>query len=229
MATARWNHSSELEREWWIRWKARTDLAQAREQLISRARVAEATLERFAPGGGRKILQLGPAANGEIHFIRGDRFAVDPLAEFFKETFPELMDPEVRYTQGMAESLPFDDESFDAVLILNVLDHCSDPEAVLGEIRRCLRPGGLLLLQVNTYSRPASRLHDTFGFIDREHPHALTCGFLHRRLSGDFETLEEATTSVEIPRHDTVKRAALQALRALRLAPEDYRVTLRKK
>ncbi len=38
--------------------------------------------------------------------------------------------------------LPFDDETFDAVLSCGVLEHVEDPDASLEEIRRVLAPGG---------------------------------------------------------------------------------------
>ena len=38
--------------------------------------------------------------------------------------------------------LPFDDETFDAVLSCGVLEHVEDPDASLEEIRRVLTPGG---------------------------------------------------------------------------------------
>jgi SAM-dependent methyltransferase len=38
--------------------------------------------------------------------------------------------------------LPFDDETFDAVLSCGVLEHVEDPDASLDEIRRVLTPGG---------------------------------------------------------------------------------------
>jgi SAM-dependent methyltransferase len=41
-----------------------------------------------------------------------------------------------------AEALPFEDESFDAVVCTEVLEHCRDPRAAMGEISRVLRPAG---------------------------------------------------------------------------------------
>jgi ubiquinone/menaquinone biosynthesis C-methylase UbiE len=48
--------------------------------------------------------------------------------------------------RATAEMLPFDDASFDTVVSTFVLCTVADPEAVLDEIRRVLRPGGSLLL-----------------------------------------------------------------------------------
>ncbi len=61
--------------------------------------------------------------------------------------------PETR-ARGIAESFydgtrfPFPDASFDTVLCSQVLEHVFTPEAFLTEIRRVLRPGGVLLLTV---------------------------------------------------------------------------------
>jgi SAM-dependent methyltransferase len=46
---------------------------------------------------------------------------------------------------GFADSLPFDDESFDLVFSDNVLEHLERPERVFSEIRRVLKPGGCFL------------------------------------------------------------------------------------
>jgi len=43
-------------------------------------------------------------------------------------------------------ALPFAAGVFDAVLCTQTLEHVSEPEAVLKELRRCLKPGGKLFL-----------------------------------------------------------------------------------
>jgi SAM-dependent methyltransferase len=48
---------------------------------------------------------------------------------------------------GRMEELDIPDAAFDAVLLLNVIEHLSDPPDVLGKIRRMLPPGGALLLR----------------------------------------------------------------------------------
>ena len=40
------------------------------------------------------------------------------------------------------EPLPFEDASFDGVVLKDLLEHVADPVAVVGEARRVLRPGG---------------------------------------------------------------------------------------
>lgn len=44
--------------------------------------------------------------------------------------------------------LPFGDESFDTILLLEVLEHVAEPERVLSEIQRVLKAGGVLLLSM---------------------------------------------------------------------------------
>lgn len=55
---------------------------------------------------------------------------------------------------GHAESLPFPDESFDAVMSVCVFEHLSDDERAFREIHRVLRTGGLLVATVDSMDSP---------------------------------------------------------------------------
>ncbi len=48
----------------------------------------------------------------------------------------------VHFELGTAERLPFPDSHFDAVWVFDVLEHVDDPERMLAEVARVLRPGG---------------------------------------------------------------------------------------
>jgi ubiquinone/menaquinone biosynthesis C-methylase UbiE len=50
----------------------------------------------------------------------------------------------VEFRKGSVYQLPFQDECFDAVFSHAFLEHLSDPPAALAELRRVLKPGGLI-------------------------------------------------------------------------------------
>jgi len=49
---------------------------------------------------------------------------------------------------GSASQLPLQNDSFDTVILLEVLEHLERPEQALKEIQRVLRPGGTLILSL---------------------------------------------------------------------------------
>jgi len=57
----------------------------------------------------------------------------------------------VRFATGDVDALAFDDASFDVVHAHQVLQHLTDPVAALGEMRRVLRPGGVLAVRDSDY------------------------------------------------------------------------------
>jgi SAM-dependent methyltransferase len=66
----------------------------------------------------------------------------------------ELADFGVRVARADATHLPFADETFDKVLMTEVLEHIPEEQAALREIRRVLRPGGRYVLSVPNANYP---------------------------------------------------------------------------
>lgn len=62
-----------------------------------------------------------------------------------------------------ASELPFDDDSFDAALCLEVFEHLSDPRIAAAEIARVLRAGGVLIASVPNVAFWRRRLDFLFG------------------------------------------------------------------
>jgi SAM-dependent methyltransferase len=50
--------------------------------------------------------------------------------------------------QGSVQNAAFPDEFFDVVTMWHVLEHVPDPRETLGELRRILKPNGLLVVEV---------------------------------------------------------------------------------
>ncbi len=53
---------------------------------------------------------------------------------------------ECDYTVGTGEKIPFNDNTFDAISSLLVFSYVRDPEAMLGEAYRVLKPGGAIAI-----------------------------------------------------------------------------------
>lgn len=54
------------------------------------------------------------------------------------------LEDRVRFALGQAQSLPFPDETFDALTFTYLLRYVDDPAATLRELARVLRPGGVM-------------------------------------------------------------------------------------
>jgi 2-polyprenyl-6-hydroxyphenyl methylase / 3-demethylubiquinone-9 3-methyltransferase len=67
---------------------------------------------------------------------------------------------DIDYRAGTAEAIPLPDNSVDCVVIVDVLEHVADVAAVVTEIRRVLKPGGLLLFDTLNRTRLAA-----FAFV----------------------------------------------------------------
>ncbi len=84
----------------------------------------------------------GTALVARRHEVRG----VDASIAFVERAWRRY--PGIPFEVARAESLPFPDACFNAVLLLDVLEHVRREQPVLEEIARVLRPGGKLILSV---------------------------------------------------------------------------------
>lgn len=62
---------------------------------------------------------------------------------------------------GSASELPLADESVDTILCTEVLEHVPDPEKVIGEFARVLKPGGVVITTAPFFFP----IHDSFDFF----------------------------------------------------------------
>lgn len=142
----RWKDAQQYELRFW-RGESPPQQQQRTARFVEMAGGIEGHLRRLGlwANGGR-VLQVGAATGGEINWLgAAEKYAIEPLACHFDKC-GLLARGDVRWIAAMGEHLPFDDASFALVLLTNVLDHVAEPARLLGEIKRCLQPGGVLYL-----------------------------------------------------------------------------------
>jgi SAM-dependent methyltransferase len=88
-----------------------------------------------------------------------------------------------------AHLLPFPDESFEVILCTEVLEHCINPQAVLDEFYRVLKPNGKLLLTTRFVFPLHDVPHDYFRFT--------RYGLSHLCRNFSSVTVQEEAATVE--------------------------------
>jgi len=114
---------------------------------------------------GKRILDVGCGPRASLDWASGLAAAcvgLDPLAESYRALGTD--DHAMEYVSGVAEAMPFEDESFDVVGSFNALDHVDDVPRAAAEIARVLRPGGLFLLASELNHRARLTEPQTFGW-----------------------------------------------------------------
>jgi SAM-dependent methyltransferase len=93
----------------------------------------------------------GPAAS-MLAFHGAEHHGIDPLADGYASVgFPLAVWTTMGFTDhsAPAETMPFPDGHFDAVVSVNAIDHVEDFGATAAEIRRVLRPDGAFRMHVH--------------------------------------------------------------------------------
>ena len=144
---------------------------QAPHPFITRARL----LEALALAPDERVLEIGPGTG----YYTFDIAAALPAGQIdIFDVQQEMLDhvmraaeqrgvTNVRATLGDAQDLPYDDDAFDAAVLVTVLGEIPDQDQALREVARVLRPGGRLVVG------------ELFG-----DPHMVTSGRLRERARG---------------------------------------------
>ena len=122
-----------------------------------------------AVGRGKRVLDLG-CRSGALtrHFLEGNSVVgLDVDANALEKAAVLGIEP---VQANVEETLPFDDGSFDAVVAGELLEHLQFPDALVAEIRRVLRPGGVLAGSVPNAFRVQSRLRFLRGKPPEDDP-----------------------------------------------------------
>ena len=78
------------------------------------------------------------------------------------------------------KTLPFDDEKFDVVTMLAVLEHLSYPEIILQEVQRILKPGRNMSIKMSRVYKINHSIVSGFKTTSRVTLHCLTSRDPHR-------------------------------------------------
>jgi len=116
------------------------------------------TLSTLLHGGtsypmGARVLEVGCGVGGQtVHLVAASPGAhivavdisADSLARARTRVAASVPEADVEWHHADLHDLPFPDESFDHLFVCFVLEHLGDPERVLADLARLLRPGGTI-------------------------------------------------------------------------------------
>lgn len=98
---------------------------------------------------------------------------------------------EFEFIQADGENIPFNDDTFDAILFATSIDHLKDPAQTITEVRGVLKPGGYVIIWLTL--RPVKKYLKWVkggGWYNELHPQAFTEDSLIKLMSG-FDLIEK--------------------------------------
>jgi 2-polyprenyl-3-methyl-5-hydroxy-6-metoxy-1,4-benzoquinol methylase len=143
--------------DWLAHMRWRPDFERWREGRIWQERAQRDRLALIARYGGnvqeRRILDLGSGMGGSSVALALEGAA--PLAFEYNRAYCDITrlraaryDLALPVVNGAGERLPFAEGSFDLVICWDVVEHVQDPERLIAEIARVLRPQGRALITI---------------------------------------------------------------------------------
>lgn len=121
---------------------------------------------------GKRVLDIGCGAGGKTMYYAAQGvehiYGMDIVAGYRQqaEELAQQLGYADRFTfvAGDAADTGFAENSFDTVIMNDAMEHVAQPELVLDEVRRILRPGGRLYVNFPPYYHPfGAHLSDLIG------------------------------------------------------------------
>jgi ubiquinone/menaquinone biosynthesis C-methylase UbiE len=102
--------------------------------------------------------------------------------------------PKVAFRAASASALPFSDHSFDVIVSASAFHYFNAPEAALDEMRRILRPGGVMVILDWCKDYLSCRLGDiVLKLVDPAYQRCYTKAEFHRILNSAQFAIQAAT------------------------------------
>jgi len=140
----------------------------------------------------RTILDVGCGSGATLKVLEeyGYTIGLDPYASAIELSKKRGLS---RLVVGDATRLPYDDETFDLVTALDVVEHINDDQGALREFHRVLAPDAQLLVTVPAYQWLWSQ-HD----IALDHFRRYTAGMLRQRIEAAGFAIERLTYCISL-------------------------------
>jgi SAM-dependent methyltransferase len=117
-------------------------------RLIERRRLSIIS-DFVGPSAGLEICEIGSGGGHVLRLFPDARLTAIDVSDVYLETARRnLTGYDVRFLKGEVEHLGLAAESFDRIVCTEVLEHTVDPDAILAEIARLLKPDGVAVVTV---------------------------------------------------------------------------------
>lgn len=95
-----------------------------------------------------KLLEVGCLAGHFLKLASESGYTVDGVEPDFMAAASARKSFGLNVHECIVQDLPFEDKMFDAIVMLNVLEHLNEPSATLTELHRVLSDSGILMIEV---------------------------------------------------------------------------------
>ncbi len=159
-----------------------------------------------------KILELGCGmacvAQG---FPAGEVTYLDSLLDDYRRVCPGGL-PKGHFITGVAEDVQVASKTYDVVVATRLLSYVENPELVLHEVERVLKPDGVFLLSVELWSKPLAWLHYRLSHLG-----------VHWMLQRHLYCYTRQGLEKSLKRHFTIEsRQLIPAPSAVKLLNKEY-------